>query len=286
MVEVRGHKDVQVDVPLIRHMILNTIRSYKVKHSAKFGSPVICCDGRKYWRKQVFPHYKAGRKKARDESGLNWDDLFQALNTVKEELKEFFPYPVVDVEGAEADDVIGALVEWTQTNNLTVTPGSLFDDGEPEPTLIVSGDHDFQQLHRFPNVKQYSPIQKSWVKVKGSPKHFLMEHIIRGDKGDGVPNILSPDDTFVSGGRQRPLKNDLVEKWKTLTRDDFCTTEEMKRNFDRNARLIDLGNIPQDIRAAIIHSYTSQRGARDRSKLLSYFIQKRMKNMIDCLTEF
>jgi hypothetical protein len=287
MAEVRGRKDIHVDVGLIRHMILNTIRSYKMKYGSKYGSLVICCDGRKYWRKQEFVHYKAGRKKAREESGLNWEDLFAALNQVKAELAEFFPYPVVEIEGAEADDVIATLVLHSQSHDLKVPTGTLFDDPEPEKVLILSGDHDFLQLHRHENVSQYSPIQKMWVKATEPADWILTEHILRGDKGDGVPNVLSADDTFVTGARQKPLKTELVEEWKRLPWDQIYGADvNLRRNFDRNRAMVDLRNVPPALAEAIIHSYEAQKGVRGKGMLLNFFIKNRMRNMIELIQEF
>lgn len=279
MAELGGRRDVEVNLPLIRHMIINAIRSYKKKFGNEFGDIVIACDNRHYWRRQYFPNYKANRKKARQDSGFDWSAIFEALHQIRSELAEHFPYPVIDVDGAEADDVIATLAEYCQTSN---------SDGlmpSQEPFLILSGDHDFNQLQKWSNVKQYAPIQKKFVKLTESPEAVLMEHIIMGDKGDGVPNILSDDDTFVNGQRQRPMKKDKVAEWKKMKPEDFITNDEMWRNFQRNRELVDLSRIPEDIKEAIIDSYEKQKGG-DRSGLLNYFIANRMKQMIELVDEF
>ena len=279
MAELGGRRDVEVNLPLIRHMIINAIRSYKKKFGAEFGDIVIACDNRHYWRRQYFPNYKANRKKARQESGFDWSSIFEALHQIRTELQEHFPYPVIDVDGAEADDVIATLAEYSQTSN---TDGLL---PSAEPFLIMSGDHDFEQLQKYSNVKQYAPVQKKWVKLTESPEAVLMEHIIMGDKGDGVPNILSNDDTFINGHRQRPIRKDKVAEWKKMKPEDFITNDEMWRNFQRNRELVDLSRIPEDIKEAIIESYEAQKGG-DRSGLLNYFIANRMKQMIELVDEF
>ena len=279
MAELGGRRDVEVNLPLIRHMIINSIRSYKRKFGAEFGEIVIACDNRHYWRRQFFPNYKANRKKSRADSGFDWNSIFEALHQVRAELSEHFPYPVIDVDGAEADDVIGVLAEYSQTSNLDgLLPSA-------EPFLVLSGDHDFNQLQKWSNVKQYAPVQKKFVKLTDKPEAVLMEHIIMGDKGDGVPNILSDDDTFVTGSRQRPMKKDKVAEWKHQKPEDFITSDEMWRNFQRNRELVDLSRIPEDIKEAIIDSYEKQKGG-DRSGLLNYFIANRMKQMIDLIDEF
>jgi hypothetical protein len=279
MAELGGRTDVEVNLPLIRHMIINSIRSYKKKFGEEFGEIVIACDNRHYWRRQYFPHYKANRKKSRADSGFDWNSIFEALHQVRAELDEHFPYPVIDVDGAEADDVIATLAEYSQTSN---TEGLLPD---AEPFLVLSGDHDFEQLQKWKNVKQFAPVQKKWVKLTEPPEAVLMEHIIRGDKGDGVPNMFSADDVFVTGGRQRPIKNDKVAEWKYQLPEQFITSDELWRNFQRNRELVDLSRIPEEIKQNIIHSYESQKTG-SRSGLLNYFIANRMKQMIELVDEF
>jgi hypothetical protein len=281
MGELRGRTDVEISTPLIRHMIVNALRSYKVKYGNEFGNIVIACDNKKYWRKQVFPYYKANRKKARDDSGFDWHAIFEALNQIKQEISEFFPYPVIEVDTAEADDIIAALAVWTQENDL-IQYGL---DMEPQPVLILSGDHDFTQLQRYKNVKQYSPVHKKWVKAEESIDAVVMEHILMGDKGDGVPNFLSADDVFVSGGRQKPIRKKDLEQWKKLPISYWDGTPH-EANIRRNAELVDLRNIPTPISDSIINSYTLQQGVRDKTNLLNYFIANKMKNLIEHITEF
>jgi 5'-3' exonuclease len=240
---------------------------------------VIACDNRHYWRRDVYPYYKASRKKSRDSSGHDWSSIFDALHLIRSELDEFMPYPVLDIDGAEADDVIGALAEYSQTSK----EGALFD--EPEPVLIISGDHDFQQLQKFSNVQQYSPMKKKMVKLTESPQEVLMEHIITGDKGDGVPNILSPDDTFVTEGkRQKPIRKNLLAEWKKQKPEEFITGE-MASGYVRNKQLVDLSMTPQEIKDDVISSYEKQKG-KSRAQLLNYFIKYRLKNMIEVAEDF
>ncbi len=242
---------------------------------------MIACDNKKYWRKQIFPQYKANRKKARDDSGFDWHAIFEALNQIKQELAENFPYPVVEADTAEADDIIASLVLWTQENDL-IQDGL---DMEPQPVLILSGDHDFTQLQRYKNVKQYSPIQRKFVKADEPIERIVMEHILVGDKGDGVPNFMSPDDVFVSGGRQKPIRKKDLEEWKKLSISDWDGTPH-EAGIRRNAMLVDFRNIPENIRESIINNYTSQKNTRDKSQLLNYFIAHKMKNMMEHITEF
>lgn len=119
MAETRGRPDVEMNLDLLRHMILNQIRNYRKRFGNEYGEVVIACDNRHYWRRDVYPFYKASRKKSRDSSGHDWSSIFDALHQIRSELDEFLPYPVLDIDGAEADDVIGALAEYSQENDMT-----------------------------------------------------------------------------------------------------------------------------------------------------------------------
>jgi hypothetical protein len=285
MAELAGRTDVEIRKDLIRHMIINAIRSYRVKFGEKYGELVIACDNRKYWRKDKFPYYKASRKKARADSGFDWKLIFDTLAEIRAELHQFFPYQVIDVEGAEADDVIATLAQWSQTNNLR--QDGMFGEPQPEPVLILSGDHDFVQLQRFKNISQFSPIHKKWIKPESSINAYLMEHIIKGDKGDGIPNILSPDDCFVTETRQKPVSSKKLAEWVKIAPDDFHqhVDDAAARNFNRNRYLIDFDCIPDAVRNGIVEAWTTQ-PRKDRSQLLNYFIENKMKNMIEHLGEF
>ena len=280
MAESGGRADAEINTPLIRHMILNTIRSYKKKFGEEFGEVIIACDNRHYWRRDVYPLYKANRKGNREASGLDWNSIFDALNAVRNEIAEFMPYPVIDVEGAEADDVIGAFCEYSQTNDLK--DGPLFS--ERKTVLIVSGDHDFQQLQKYSNVSQWSPSRKRMVKIKEPAHEVLMEHIIIGDKGDGVPNILSDDDVFVSGKRQRPIRKILLAEWKKKQPEEWVNGE-MAHGYTRNKQLVDLSQTPQEIKDQIVFEYNAQKD-KGRSEMFNYFLQYKLNGMMDVIQEF
>lgn len=280
MAEIGSRTDVPIEVNLLRHMVINTIRSHKTKFGRDYGEIVLACDSKKYWRKEVFPYYKANRKKAREESGFDWPLIFDTINLLKEEIKAVFPYKVIEVEGAEADDVIATLAEWSQSNNL-IQDGLL---EKPEPFLIISGDHDFIQLQKYSNVKQFSPVQKKLIKPESSPQKYVIEHIIRGDKGDGVPNVLSSDDSIVSGERQKKIMQKKLDEW--IDNPDKMPKDEIfRRNYDRNKVLVDLSSIPQPLKESIINTFETAT-VGDRSKILDYFVINRMKMMMEFIGDF
>tara|TARA_S200002703_G_scaffold159636_1_gene173847 strand:- start:1025 stop:1879 length:855 start_codon:yes stop_codon:yes gene_type:complete len=259
-----------VDTGIVRHMILNSLRMYRQSYFKEFGELVICYDSKNYWRREYFPEYKAGRRKSRETSSHDWNDIFECLNAIKSEIRENFPYKVLEVYGAEADDIIAALC------------GELeFDNGK---TLILSGDKDFIQLHRFKNVKQYSPITKKFINGE-DPTEYLYQHILKGDSSDGIPNVLSPDNTFVDGLRQRPLSKKKISEWAGPLCEQVLPNDELKRNYQRNKKLIDLQETPKELHLECIRTYQDAPEG-DRSKLLNYFIKNRLNDLMENIGDF
>ena len=272
MVQISQSKTKSVDEDLVRHMVLNSLRGYRTKFGDAFGELVLTYDSKKYWRRDYFPNYKANRKKDRQKSDFDWNSIFQALNAIRDEIRETFPYKVVEVEGAEADDCIAAIVQ-----HIAVTPN------EFEHILILSGDKDFIQLQKHNFVKQYSPVLKKFINGI-DPSIYIREHVLKGDRSDGVPNFLSPDNTFVDELRQKPMSKKKIADWIESNPEDVFT-EEMMRNYQRNKTLIDLECIPKELVGRILEAYREPPQG-DRSKLLNYFIQKRLKNLMADIGDF
>jgi hypothetical protein len=270
MMDLNMRKSNEVDESMVRHMILNSIRLHRQQFQKEFGEVILTYDSKHYWRREYFPNYKAGRRKGREKDDKDWDSIFGVLNKIKAEFRENLPYKYLEVYGAEADDIIATLCK-----NIT-----FFD--EDEKIMIVSGDKDFIQLQKYPNVKQYSPILKKYVNGH-DPNTYIKEHILKGDTSDGVPNVLSQDNTFVDGIRQRPLGRKKIETWLDIHIDDL--PEEVKRNYQRNDKLINLDNVPEELEKEIMVDFC-EAPCGDRSKLLNYFIQSRLKNLTSEIGEF
>ena len=261
------------DENMIRHMILNSIRMYNKKYRNEYGQMVRCVDGMNTWRKEYFPLYKAHRKKNRAESGQDWNEIFRILNLIREEISQNLPYKVIHLEGCEADDVIGTLAMQTQ------------EFGQHEPVMIISSDKDFIQLHKYNNVKQYSPIQKKMV-TDSNPRTYCFEHICRGDKGDGIPNVLSPDNAIMDEIRQTPMTKKKIQYWAENSDNlkDVMTHDEY-RNYQRNTTLIDLAKIPETIQENVINTFNGQKVPM-KMKVLNYLIKKRCNLLIESVEEF
>ena len=260
------------DENLIRHMILNTIRMYRQKFK-KYGEIVIVADAGGNWRKDVYPEYKAKRKQNREDSKIDWDEAFRIINMILSELKENFPYKVIHQWGCEADDAIAEIVKWTQ------------EFGNHEEVMIVSADKDFKQLQKYNNVHQFSPMTKKLIKVE-NPRLELLEHILSGDTGDGVPNVMSDDKVFAEGRKQNTLT---AKKKEALVKDPHALGEEVYRNFLRNKKMIDLTEesaIPDNIRKEIISTFETQNKSENSKKVLNFFIKNQCRNLIEVLDEF
>lgn len=272
MAQISNQKNPKLEESLIRHMVLNILRNHIKTFRKQYGDVVLCCDNRKYWRKEFFPHYKAGRKKTREKSDLDWHLIFDMLSKFKQELKDNFPYKVIDVEGAEADDIIGTLV-----------PKYIMH----EDILILSSDGDFPQLQMYNGkqytLKQYNPSLKKYI-ISPDPLLDLKEKIIRGDKGDGIPNIFSPPDCFVNDLRQKPITKNVLDK---LLKENYneWSDDVAKTGFVRNQTLIDLRLIPSDIKNKILNTFNETNPA-PRNRLLNYFIENKLKNLLDVIEEF
>lgn len=274
MAQIAGQKNVKYEEDLIRHLILNILRNHIKNFKSEFGEVILCCDNRTYWRREIFPFYKHGRKKSREKSDLDWHMIFDILGNIKDELKTNFPYKVIDVEGAEADDIIG-----------TLAPRHV----QHENVLILSSDGDFLQLQKWNtkdskySIKQYNPAQKKYIKCD-NPIEDLKEKIIRGDKGDGIPNIFSPSDCFVRELRQKPITKGVLDK---LMNEDWNSwnDENAKIGYSRNELLINLEKVPSEVKNRVIEAYDNTKPA-PRMKLFNYFVEKRLTNLMDVIEDF
>ena len=267
MMQLRMNDTKEVDEDMVRHMILNSIRNYIMQFKSDYvesdADVILAWDSKHYWRRDYYPQYKASRRKGRQESDLDWNEIFGVTNKIRDEIKENLPYKSVEVYGAEADDIIAIV------------------SNSYDKVMIVSSDKDFIQLHKE-NIKQWSPVTKQEVNGH-DPDTYIKEHVLKGDSGDGVPNVLSPDHTFTDGLRQKPLGKKRIEKMINENMNDW--SDEVKRNYQRNYKLINLQNIPKDIESNIIDE-VDKSSCGDRSKLLNYFTVNKLKTLTENIGDF
>jgi len=264
MAQTRG--EVSADVDMIRHMVMNSLRNYNKMFKKEYGKMVLCSDAADPWRREIFPLYKYSRRKGRDEDQRDWTEIFNILHNIKQELKDNFPYVVLTLDNTEADDIIAVLCKEAK-----------------EKVMIISGDKDFIQLQKYTHVKQYAPIQKKMIGEDIDPVVFLREQIIKGDRSDGIPNILSEDDIFTTDKKQAPITKKRLLEWSNI--DNIPLGSETNKYYERNKTLIDLDEIPDRIYNNILNEYKSYK-VNDRSQLLTYFIENKLKVMIENISDF
>jgi 5'-3' exonuclease len=268
---IGNHTNVELSDDLIRHMFLVSLKHNRKKFFNDYGEIVICCDGKNSWRREAFPYYKANRRAGREQSDLNWNELFRIMGEIRDELSENFPYKVIQIDRCEADDIIGVVCHEFGTE---LNTGS-------EKFLVLSGDKDYIQLQKYANVDQYDPVRKKWI-THSNPDDYLVEHVFKGDTGDGVPNILSPDNCLVVGERQKPM----TAKKMALFKESFKNMDETTLiRFHRNQMMIDLRETPDVYKKQILEAYNEEKTV-GRSKLFNYFMQKKLKNLMSEIGDF
>ena len=271
----------EVTTDAVRHLFLSGIAERKKKFES-YGDIIICADSGNNWRKEVYPYYKATRKKSRADSPLDWSAIFEAADTIRQELDEEFPYKVVKVDRCEADDIIAVLCKYYAENE-HVGVGVV---SEPQKVMILSSDKDFRQLQAYGNVDQWSPLLKKFIR-EPNPDAYLKEHIIKGDAGDGVPNFLSADDIFTTEGtRQKPIRKTKLEEWMSMSPDQICENDEQLRNYYRNKKMVDLmTEIPNELCEEILNTF-AEANVAPRAGLFNYFVKNNLRNLMPQINLF
>ena len=257
-----------INIESVRKSIVRVIGRIQRKFRGDYGQIVLCYDDKSYWRRQVFPYYKMNRKQERENSKYDWDTVFSVLNKIRDELRSNFPFYVLQVDGAEADDIIASLVKRNSRSQ------------SPEPILILSADKDFIQLHKYPLVRQYDPIRNRWIEDI-DPVKYLQEHIIRGDRSDGIPNILTCDDAIVAGKPQKKMSKEKIASLASMDPTQFTNYIRL-RNWKRNSQLIDFANIPVAVTDRILSYYRNYRVKENIS--IEYFITHNIQDLIEEFT--
>lgn len=283
----KGNTDPTKAINLVRHSTLATLLSYKRQYGREYGQMVIATDGNNYWRRQEFEYYKWSRKNMRKDSNLDWKVIHEVTNQFKEEFMAIFPYPVIQVPEAEADDIIATLCAYTQEHEMT----EMMLMTEPQDVLILSSDGDFKQLHKYRNVRQWSPLLKKFVTAsKDGIAYDLMEKIVKGDGGDGVPNIYSPDNHYTLNDGNPPRQKSVMAARLAdfvIRGRDACANDTERRNFDRNQKMVALTEIPERVSDAIIADYLAKKGRKaDQRLILDYFNKNRLRQLVDNIQEF
>jgi 5'-3' exonuclease len=254
-----------------KYLMLNSIQRLKTKHQP--NEFVICFDSYS-WRKKYFRFYKARREMTKKKSGMDYKAFIAVIDEIHEDLKTYFPFKVVRVSWAEADDVIAALTKHIGQRG--------------DQIIIASRDKDFKQLLSS-DVMLWDTIEWKWIKCE-HPKTYLIKHILMGDAGDDVPNVRSDDDVFITEGkRQKPCGPKGVEKILQDGLEEWIKKEGLLENFRRNKRLIRLtkSTIPGRVWNGAIECYEEQPTKKGNYQLLvKYFAENRMRNLQKSIDKF
>ena len=261
---VRNKIEDGINIDYIRKSIVRVVGRIHSGFREEYGELILCYDDKNYWRRDIFPFYKKNRKQERASSKYDWDEVFSVLNKIRDEIKGNLPYHVIQVQGAEADDVIASLCIHNSKRET------------PEPTLILSADKDFIQLHKYDFVSQYDPIRNRWIE-NANPIQYLQEHIVRGDRSDGIPNILTCDDAIVSGKTQKKMSKEKIEALANLDPSEFTNYIRL-RNWKRNSELIDFDKIPQPIVDRILTYFHKK--PRRTAVSIDYFINNKLQEIL------
>lgn len=217
----------------------------------QYGAIVLCAEGGRNWRKDIYPEYKANRHKVQrsEKEQKDHDQMLEWFNTLTNEIITNKVFRVLKVDGAEADDIIGLLAY-----NASV------------PTLIVSSDKDFQQCQVNPHVKQWGTVKREFIKCE-DPKDFLIEHIVRGDSTDNIPNIRKP--LYKEGVPKDTTRLAVTKKFLAEFKQGLNYEKHAER-YVENKKLIDLNEIPSNIKGAIIEA-VGEEWKCDTTMAINYF---------------
>lgn len=295
--ELKGDVSEKEVKDICRHGIITSLISYKKKFSQEYGEIIITADYGNYWREDIFPEYKANREKGREESNLNWDLIFKCLNDIRDEIKETFPWRLLRVPRCEADDIIAILCKYTQNNEFSSS--GMFD--EPQSTLIIASDGDNQQLTIYDNVRQWCPRKKAYLPKlsKKELKMYTIEHVVKGDSGDGIPNIFMHENFFVEKtgkARQKSVTQNVLDlffehgqgAFELLPMEKQETESKYRqrinqawRRYEQNAKLVLYENIPSEIEKSILESYHNSTPVGSVDAVRKYFIKNRCRLLMD-----
>jgi 5'-3' exonuclease len=266
MVQAAPKHGVMPGSDILRHMIMDSVRM-NVAQFKSFNKPVvIASDGRASWRKDIFKYYKFKRpeERAKLAPNVDWKVIYELITEIVDDFEKNFPFVCVRNNRAEGDDIVGALVKHYHAQNQ-------FDG-----IMIISGDKDFKQLHYDSRIRQYSPVLKDYVKSEGAEIE-RKKIILSGDRLDGVPNVLSPDNSFADKIRQRKLMPKIKAELMAYASPDDIREAVIKRNYYRNMVLTDLNMTPKDIRADIIEQFETKRNKLPPTmKVFNYLVSKQL----------
>lgn len=253
-----------------RHTILTSLLTRKNKICP---DEVVLCLDYGSWRGDYFKYYKAKRKADKSSSDVDYNFFFEASNQFISEIKEFFPWLVIQHKKCEGDDVIAILAyELSKDSNV----------------IVCTSDKDLKQLLEIDNVTYYS-YRKDCFETLDNPKEFLLRQILFGDTSDGIPNVKSPDNCFVAKIKQTPCGPKTIDKILINGVKEFIVENNLIKNFKRNKTLIELSKItiPEDLWKSVLTLYNNyNRIEPDYIKMLGFMNKNNLIKLRERVNEF
>ena len=261
---IKGDADTKLGMAM--HITLNSIKKAWKDFDGKHV--VFCLEGRS-WRKDYYQPYKRNRQETRaamtvreqEEDKLFWEtfDKFKDFVTTKTNCT------VLQNSRLEADDLIAGFIQ----------------NHPDDDHVIISTDSDFAQLIS-PKVKQYNGVADTLTTHEGifdkkgkividnktkkpkavpNPAWLLFEKCIRGDTSDNVfsayPGVRKTkmQEAFEDRNQKGFAWNNLMlQRWL----DHEGKEHRVLDDYERNKKLIDLTQQPDDIRNVIVETITNQ----------------------------
>lgn len=310
--KINGKYNTSEFISVCIYRIISEFIEFAKNNKKEYGDFVICLDNhsKAYWRKSIYYDYKSQRKKERDSSDVNFEEVFKHLDILVDTLGKFTNFKVIGVPGVEADDIIGLLTRRY---------------GKFEKVLILSPDKDFKQLHSLGQIRQYSSITNAWI-VPDDIEEWKIKHICCGDTVDNIPRVidfLNFTKEFKNFLEKENLhfteiswfdlpENSKLEIVKRYRDTGFDKTHEtprfgmtfvkkyiqefgsldkwldsnplLRKGYELNKRLVLDDYVPPAIEAQIIAEYTKPKNSVDLKKLKIYFDYYDLSN--SCLSLF
>lgn len=233
------------------HVALSSVLKYYKKY--KPNQLAVVFEGRNNWRKEYSKSsvslskviYKGNRVKDPAVS-----HLYGMIDNFRELVTKHTSIVTLQNDYLEGDDLIGGYVQRF---------AALGDE-----VYIVSGDRDFMQLYKLPNVQLINPDtgkdRLMEAKFKDfDPEYFLFEKCIRGDGGDNVPSAYPRvrETKIRAAFADEYARTQLMNAtWKIVDPDEPDNQEKWIINrvgdlYEENKLLVDLFNQPPEVRSLI-----------------------------------
>jgi 5'-3' exonuclease len=257
---------------MLKHMMFNAIFSTCKRFDTE--EVVLCVDSKENWRKKIYPEYKQNRKEKRDEQDdIDWNVFFTSLTEFVEEVKQFFPFYVLQVKYMEADDIAGVLAKNWQN----------------KPKIIVTSDGDYIQLLRYKNVQVFDPIKSKFLKCD-DPMRQLKIKILTGDRGDNIKSVKhrvgekTAEKIVDNPELLKEMFEDKTVSYTTPEGTEVTLGDEYKERYKQNMILIDLSKTP-DVLVKALNKSIAEYQMPTGKEIFQYFSKNKFRDLMHRMEE-